>query len=384
MIRSGDIEEVYPEQYTGQFNLVPMSYLSSTTTPPSSPNSSTSTSITIIIENQTSTIPVIGHLYHNEPPKKINIVSPKSAPQRKFYFRWILNQIRRFPLRSLFIGAIIAGCFLLFLVFIVIRLHYTNRSIERKNLADKHNQTNGKAYSQLHRQSKRYSIVPGETRESKKRVPNLLRHLHTDETKPTSFRLSSSGGDSYHLISSIQETNKTIPYRNSDCVLNEHCCIHSSLSQPISTSPSFYHQINRLMLSGSDPPLPLPTVAQSHQHSIATATLRTLKKDIDNTSSQTYSAVYSCEPVANLDIDQDVAQKRSSMKRRSILKNTHSSVNQTKILFLYDKNLVDCYALQPNNKTTKDPIVLATADENRIQLYHALVSLFHHYTIDLI
>ncbi|CAF1503099.1 unnamed protein product, partial [Rotaria sordida] len=49
---------------------------------------------------------------------------------------------------------------------------------------------------------------------------------------------------------------------------------------------------------------------------------------------------------------------------------------QTKLLFLYVKNLVDCYALQPSNTTKEEPIVLATSDENRIQSFHALLSKF--------
>jgi hypothetical protein len=129
------------------------------------------------------------------------------------------------------------------------------------------------------------------------------------------------------------------------------------------------------MLSGSDPPLPLSNITQTHSHLNTTSTLRSLKKEImDNSSAQTYSAVYSCDLAANLDIDQNILHRRSSIKRRSILKNTHSSLIQTKILFLYIKNLVDCYTLQPCNKTNNDPILLATADENRIQLSHALVS----------
>ncbi|CAF4265347.1 unnamed protein product, partial [Rotaria sp. Silwood2] len=374
LIRSGDVEEVYPDQYIGQFNLTSISFISSIDTS-ILPTSTLITSI-INLTNENSSIPILGHLYHNEPITKINIITPKSINNRGIFFQWLFKQIKYFPIRSLIIGLIIASCFVFFLLFIIIRLYCKNRSIERKNLSCKHHQTNGKIYSQLHQQSKRYSIVPSDNHESKKRVPKFLRHLHTNETKSTSFRLSANGGDSYHLISSIQDS-KSLPYRNSDCVLSEHCCVHSSLSQPISSSSSIYHQINRLMLSGSDPPLPLTNVSQSHSHQISTATLRSLKKEIDNSSAQTYSAVYSCDLVANLDIDQDITQKRSSIKRRSILKNTHSSIIQTKILFLYVKNLVDCYALQPSNRTNKEPIVLATADENRIQLSHALTGSFH-------
>jgi hypothetical protein len=304
-------------------------------------------------------------------------VSPIPIRLRGAVSQWFLNKITRFGTRSLLIGLIIASCFLLFLLFIIIRLHCTHRHTGKKNLSYKSTQSNGRTYSQLHHQSKRYSIAPPDGRSSKKRVPKFLRYLHTNEAKPTSFRLSTNGGDSYHLISSIQDT-KSLPYRNSDCVLNEHCCIHSSFSQPTPSSPSsIYHQVNRLMLSGSEPPLPLPNVSHSHSHPNAAALLRSLRRETDNSSAQTYSAVYSCDMAANLDMDPEVLLKRrASVKRRSILKNTHSSLIQTKILFLYVKNIVDCYGLQPRNKTNNDPILLATADENRIQLSHALVSQF--------
>jgi hypothetical protein len=335
--------------------------------------SSTISSINSImnITFESSTIPIIDYLYNNnEHTTQKNVILAIPIRNRGNFFQWFFNQTTRFGTRNLLIGLIIACFILLFLLFIIIRLHCTNRHIGK----NKFNQTNGRTYSQLHQQSRRYSIAPPDGRDSKKRVPKFLRYLHTNEAKPTSFRLSTNGGDSYHLISSIQDT-KSLPYRNSDCVLNEHCCIHSSLSQPVpSTSPtsSMYHQVNRLMSSGSDPPLPLPNIIQPHPPS--TATLRSLKKEVDNSSAQTYSAVYSCDLAANLDIEQDILQKRSSVKRRSILKNTNSALIQTKILFLYIKNLVDCYALQPNYRTNNEPILLATAEENRIQLSHALVS----------
>ncbi len=353
---------MYPDQYTGQFNLIDSSMI-------------ISTKLTTSLMNftfETSSIPIIDSLYHSE---QMNIVSPIPIPNRGRVFQWFFKQTARFGSRSLLIGLIIATGFLLFLLFIIIRLHCTNRHSESKRLSYKYSQSNGRTYSQL--QNKRYSIAPPDGRDSKKRVPKFLRYLHTNEAKPTSFRLSTNGGDSYHLISSIQDT-KLLPYRNSDCVLNEHCCIHPSWSQPTPSSPStIYHEVNRLMLSGSEPPLPLSNIAKAHyysQHPNATATLRSLKKEKDNSTAQTYSAVYSCDLASNLDIDQDVLPKRSSMKRRSILKNTHSSLIQAKILFLYVKNLVDCYTLQPNNRTNNEPLLLSTADENRVQLSHALVS----------
>ncbi len=85
-----------------------------------------------------------------------------------------------------------------------------------------------------------------------------------------------------------------------------------------------------------------------------------------------YSAVYSCELAANLDIDQEfVSQHRPSINRRSISKPNNSVLMQNQMLFLYMKNLVDCYAVQPNNLQTN---LFATADENRVQLFHVRVS----------
>jgi hypothetical protein len=330
-------------------------------------NNNTLMNITI----ETSTIPIIDHLYHTDQVTQINIISVTPIQRQGVFISWFFNQIKRLGTRGLLIGSIVASGFLLFLLFIIVRLHCTNRPTRRKNLPYTYSESNGKTYSQLNQQNKRYSISPPDGRDSKKHVPKLLRYLHTNETKPTSFRLSTNGSDSYHLISSLKDS-KSMAYRNSDCVLSEHCCIHPSLSQPVSSSASMYHQVNRLMSSGSDPPL--GNIRKSNPHISTTATLRSLKKDLANSSAQTYSAVYSCDLAANLDIDQEVLQKRSSIKRRSILKNTQSSVVQPKILFLYVKNLLDCYALQPNNRTNNEPILLATANENRIQLSHALVS----------
>jgi hypothetical protein len=127
------------------------------------------------------------------------------------------------------------------------------------------------------------------------------------------------------------------------------------------------------MISGNEPLLPLANLTQSHPPlTPVTTTLRSVKKDIDNSSVQTYSAVYSCELASNLDIDQEfLSQYRSSTRRRSTLKSNNSTSVQDQILFLYMKNLVDCYAVQPNNLRT---MLLATADENRIQLFHIRVS----------
>ncbi|CAF1039482.1 unnamed protein product [Adineta steineri] len=389
LIRSGDVEEVYPNQYLGQFNLTNLSDILIFSTTTSLFTSNNTRSITSILNStiDTSTIAIADYIHHAEPKTKVNIISPIPIEHRGTLIQWFSHQITRFGIRGLLIGSIIIACFLLFLLFIFIRLHCTNRSTRRKNLSYTYNETNGKTYSHLNQQNKRCSISSSsaDRRDSKKHLPRFLRYLHTNETKPTSFRLSTNnnGGDNYRLISSINE-NKTIPYRNSDCVLNEHCCIHSSLSQPTSSSStSMYHQVNHLMSSNNDLPLPIPlanhTQSSHSSNTTTTTTLRSLKKDADNSSAQTYSAVYSCDLAANLDIEQDLLQKRSSIKRRSILKNNQSSVIHTKMLFLYVKNLVDCYALQPNNNNNinNEPILLATANENRIQLSHALTGSFH-------
>ena len=338
---------------------------------------STFTTSMIDMTVQSSSVPSMDQLYLKERLVPINTVPLKEILPQSTVLQWLHNQMKRFGTRNLIISSLVASCFLLFLCFIIIRFHCTTRSSSSSSSSrrqparspPKHNQSNGKAYSQLHQQAKRCSVAPPDGQDSKKRVPRLLRYLHTKDSKPASFRLTNNAGDSYHLISSLQD-NRSLRYRNSDCVLNEHCCIHSSLSQPLSSSSSIYHQVNHLMLSGDDPPLPMANLAQPHAPP-STGTLRSIKKDLDNSSSQTYSAVYSCDLASNLDMD----QKRLSVKRRSILKNAHSSVAiQAKVLFLYAKNLVDCFALQPAMKTKSPPILLAIADENRIQLFHALVS----------
>jgi hypothetical protein len=315
---------------------------------------------------------MLDNVYHQEYVTEINLI-PKLPHQTPF--EWFYKQITHFGIRGLIIGSILSICLLLFLLFLIIHLHCKNRH-SKKKLFYQYKQTNGnKSYSQI----KSSSIIPSNGHHSKKHVPKFLRYLHTNQPKSSSFRLTANGSisrlnssDSYHLISSIQENHKDkkkSSYQNSDCILNEHCCIHSSLSQPMPSS-SIYHQVNRLMISGSEPPLPLANI--THCHPSATTILRSVKKDMDNSSAQTYSAVYSCELAANLDIDQEfISQNRSSMKRRSILKPNNLIVIQNQILFLYLKNLVDCYAIQKNNLQT---ILLATADENRIQLFHIRVS----------
>jgi hypothetical protein len=394
--RSGDVEQVQPDEYTGQFNLIESLHTSTTsalpatttaivetetiqTTTTSSQQSNTTSLFTVHIQTLTSStvnmtrLPMIDNLYHKEQITRVNIIRPMSMPSKSFIHQWFEIQSKRFGTRSLIISSLIASCFLCFLLFIILRLHCTNRSSQQARLTAKYPPSNGTNYSQLQPLSKRYSLVPCDEHRSKKRVPKFLRHLHANDEQANSVRLSNHLTDSYQLISSLQD-HRSLPYRNSDCVLNEHCCMHTSLSHPSTSSTTAYHQVNRSILSGSDPPLPLPNLCVQSQTSALASSQRSLKKEVDNSSVQAYSAVYSCELAANLDIDGESTQKRLSMKRRSILKNTNSSVLQTKTLFLYVKTLVDCYALQPMMCPQNQPILLAIADENRIQLFHALVS----------
>jgi len=380
LIYSGDVEEVHPNEHTGLFHLVDSFYIataiiSSTTTPilPIRNNSFEISKINLTIS--TTEIPIVDNIYHQEYVTERNLIL-KLPPQTSF--EWFYKQFTHFGIRGLLIGSVLSICLLLLLLFLIIHLHCKSRH-SRKKLSYQYKQTNGnKIYSQL----KHSSILPPNGRQSKKHTSKFLRYLHTNQSKPTSFRLTSNGSiarlnssDSYHLISSIQESRKdkkSSPYKTSDCGLNENCCVHTTLSQSI-PSPSIYHQVNRLMISGNEPLLPLANLTQSHPPlTPVTTTLRSVKKDIDNSSVQTYSAVYSCELASNLDIDQEfLAQYRSSTRRRSTLKSNNSTSLQDQVLFLYMKNLVDCYAVQPNNLRT---MLLATADENRIQLFHIRVS----------
>ena len=338
---SGDVEEVYPDVYTGLFNLVEAfsiatAIISSTTTVLPLINSTYEIPTINFTTESITEIPRMDNLYITE----INLV-PKIPSQTPF--EWFYKQLTHFGVRGLLIGSILSICLLVFLLFLILHLHCKNRH-KKSKLSYQYNQTNGtKTYSQLKHSS-----------------PHILCCSQKSSPKKSStFRLKPNGSiarlnssDSYHLISAIQESHKEknpSSYQNSDCILNEHCCLHS---QPI------YHQVNHLMKTNPQP--------------ILSPTLRSVKKDIDNSSAQTYSAVYSCELAANLDIEQDLfSQNRSSIKRRSVLKMNQSNLIPSQILFLYMKNLVDCFAIQPSNHET---ILLATVDENRIQLYHIRVS----------
>ncbi|CAF1919690.1 unnamed protein product [Rotaria magnacalcarata] len=387
---SGDVTEAYPHKYTGQFNLVDSFYIataiiSSTTTVATAAavasvisriEDSSGPSTETTLATSAISVSIVDNLYHQNYITQVNLISDISYQTP---IEWFHKQLKYIGVRGLLISAIISVFLLVLLLFLILCLHCKTRHT-RKKLAYQYKETNGnKAYAPI----KAHTNILSDCRNSKKRVPKILRYLHTNQSKPLSFRLTSNGslsrlnsGDSYHLISALQENHKeqrTPSYKTSDSLANDHYCVHPSVSPP--ASPSIYHQVNRLTLSNSEPPLPLSNMA-AHRHSTSiSSTLRSVKKDIDNSSSQTYSAVYSCELVANLDTDQELfSQFRSSIKPRSVIKPRNSILMENQIFYLYTQNLVDCYALQSNNYPT---VLLATADENRIQLLHADSGNFH-------
>ena len=369
------MEEISPDPKTGGFHLIDSFYvataiISSTTTlsVPVISNETMETSTNNLTKPSIDT-PILDHIYQQESLTETSLL-PKLPSQRSF--EWFYQQVTHFGIRGLLIGSILSICLLLLLLCLIIHLHCKNRQ-SKKKIACQFTSNNG---------GKSYSSSSSAKRHSKKRFPKCLHFFYSNQTKPSSFRLASNGSiarlnssDSYHLISSIQENRKDKPnstYQNTDDLLSEHCCTRASLS------PSIYHQVNRLMTEDNEPSVPLANLSQAHVPLVpVTASLRSTKKDLDNSSVQTYSAVYSCELAANLDIEQEfLPQHQSSMKRRSILRSKTNS-NSSQILFLYMKNLIDCYAIQPNHLRS---MLLATADENRIQLFHIRVSplIDHH------
>ncbi|CAF4126476.1 unnamed protein product [Rotaria socialis] len=385
---SGDVAEAYPDKYTDQFNLVDSFYIATAII-----SSTATTAVTSIISRiedssepstettlatSTISVPILDSLYHQDYITQVNLISDISYQTP---VEWFYKQLKYIGVRGLIISAIISVSLLALLLFLILCLHCKTRHT-RKKLAYQYKETNGNnAYAPI----KAHTNILPDGRNSKKRVPKILRYLHANQSKPLSFRLTSNGslsrlnsGDSYHLISALQENHKeqrTPSYKTSDCLDNDHCCVHPSFSQPAPASASMYHQVNRLMLSSSEPPLPLPNITAHRYATPISSTLRSVKKDIDNSSSQTYSAVYSCELAANLDTDQELfSQFRSPIKRRSVIKPRNSMLMENQILYLYTKSLVDCHALQSNNYPT---VLLATADENRIQLLHAHSGNFH-------
>lgn len=389
LVRSGDVEDVEPNDQTGLFNLIESLHIataiiSSTSTSISTTNDSTTSTWTRASVTQTSDAHEMDPMDQQEDDEddvaaRTAQIAPRSTKVSRISFERFYNHLKHIGLRSLIISAAVLICLLLLLLLIIVRLHRKNRK-SAKNLPYPYNHPNGKAYSQI----KRHSVAPPDGQQSKKRVPKLLRYLHSNRSKPSpsSFRFTSNGslsrlssGDSYHLIASIQENHrdqKRLSNKSSNCVLNDHCYIHSTFSQPAPSPPSIYHQVNRLMLSGSEPPLPFSHQASCHPPIPTTATLRSLKKDIDNSSAQTYSAVYSCDLAANLDLDHDgLSPPRSNSARRTI--STHNPTTNP-LIYLFMKNLVDCYAVQVHAQQQQQTILLASADDNKIQLSHARVS----------
>lgn len=395
LIYSGDVEEVYPDRHAGLFHLVDSFHIataiiSSTAKAAAAATTTTTTISTVSIlgdmedlyeplnesmsmNNSTSTVPIIDNIYHHQYVTQRNYID--EVPYQTTV-EWFYKHFKYIGVHGLLIGAIISIGLLAFLLFLIICLHCKTRHAKKK-LADQYKQVNGnKSYLPV----KHYHNIPSNiNQKSKSRLPKFLRFFRSNQSKPISFRLTSNGsvsrlnsGDSYHLISSIQENHKEhkIPsQRKADFIGTENCCVHPTISP---SSPTIYHQVNHFMLSGGEIPLPLSNLTAQRHSTAFTSTLRSVKKDIDNSSAQTYSAVYSCELAANLDHDQDLfSQFRSSIKRKSVVKPTNSILMTNQISYLYTKNLVDCYALQSNNSSLT---LLATADENRIQLLHVRVS----------
>jgi hypothetical protein len=382
LVRSGDVDEVLPDEQSGSFNLIESFHIataiiSSTSTLSMFNTSNDDMSLsTVSTTLQVNNLPMIEHIYHQEQITPSNVLRPQMSMSARLSFDWFYKFFKHIGIRGLIISSTISICFLFVLVFVILHLHCKHRHTVR-NLAYPYSPNHGKAYSQMQRSSY-VSATAGQ--QSKKHVPKLLRYLHRNQSKassPSSFRLTSNGslarlnsGDSYHLISSIQEKQRSVKSAV-NCTLNNHCYIHSTFSQPMASSPSLYHQVNRLMLSGGGEP-PLPQCHLTSCQPSSTATLRSLRKDIDHSSSQAYSAVYSCDLAANLDHDHECSSPmRSADKRRSILKTNSILSGHNPMIYLFMKNLVDCYAVQFNQHQT---MLLATADDNRIQLFHARVS----------
>lgn len=354
LIRDGDVEKVRSDIHSGRFRLIEGISTTTRTT-----NSMLKETTNFILQNKT--VPPLDNIYRKDVSTRIDMIPPVDLRPRPKFVEWFDDQRKNLARRSLVITSILF--FVLLIVVLIVVIRSQCRSRHKKSAKKK----SSKHYAARH------SLTASDARKSKKHVPKLLRYLHTNQEKPTSFRLSqNSKKESYQMISSSQEPGP-LPYRNSDCVLSEHCCIHSSFSQPVNSTPSAYQEINRLMLSGSEPPLPIINYAHIPLCVTTSNTTRSIKKELDQSSSQTYSAVYSCELASNFDLEQDSPQKSNINKRRSILKNSHPSPTRTKIVFLYVKNLVDCYAIQSPKVNSNQPTLLAIADENRIQLFQAFV-----------
>ena len=373
------MEEVYPDKYTGPFHLIDSFY---TATPIISSTITTShlPKINKIVEGHTTNliisttnISAIDNIHRQESVTRKNL-TPKTS--YRIPFEWLYKKLRFIGVRGLVITSVLSICLLALLLLLIIYLYCKTRRSKQEFSCQYKQTTGNKKYSPINR----YSRTPSDNRYSKKYVPNCLRYLHKNQSKSLSFHLTSNGhvsrlnsGDSYRLLSSRQENQndkRSSSYKTSDCISHERCCVYSS-SLPPTSSLSLYHQADRIMSSVNETSLSLTNHTQYRPSSNST-TLCSVRKNIDNSSAQTYSAVYSCELAANLDIDSQIfPRRRSPTKRRSTLNTYSSHVIQNQILFLYMKNLVDCYAFQSNGR--QKPL-LAMADENRIQLLHVQVS----------
>ncbi|CAF0779871.1 unnamed protein product, partial [Didymodactylos carnosus] len=426
--RNGDVEDVYPDPFIGHFILVSSKIMTISTSPPSTRTTTVLTTITSAttslkptVRNElttstystnafstVTTLMILDHIYHPQVTINNNIFSRTSNSTRAFL--WLYTQITRIGTKGLIIGSLIAFTLLCLLIIIIIRLYCTNKhhgklltntngtiksSSPNHSKISNHNKKtlknlsiNKKTKKSYEKLSKKMPIAPPDSKKSKKRVPNLLRYVHMDDAAKTaairrasevsSNRLNGGYNLSHDHNNNHDNNDNSNKYvfneeneRNSDCLLpSEHCCYENSFKQSPSfkqtTSPpllpsSLYGQLGRLLAS---------TEQQS------TSTLRSLKNNHDNLSSQTYSvsAVYSCdlaetfeyEPIDNK--KQQTNDRLSSMKRRSILKSNHNilecELTKETLNFLYAKNLIDCYAIQSIN----EQILLATANNNLIQM----------------
>ncbi|CAF0896684.1 unnamed protein product [Didymodactylos carnosus] len=408
--RNGDVEDVYPDPFIGRFTLV------------SSKTATITTNVTTLLKTViaksstystndfilTSTLMPLDHIYHQQVAVNNKLFSRTSNSSRTFL--WLYGQITRAGTKGLIIGSLIAFSLLCLLIIIIIRLYCgkrrcvkllagTNGTIKSSSpnhikISSSHknnlktlsiSKKDKRSYEKL---SKKTPIAVLDGKNSKKRVPNLLRYVHMDDTRKTasmrreseilSNRINGDYNFSHDHNNNQDNDSNGNKYvfneeneRNSDCLLpSEHCCYENSLKR----SSSFKQKMS--------PPL-LPSSLYSQGRLLAsieqsgTSTLRSLKNNnYDNSSSQTYSvsAVYSCDLAETFEYDsvnnkkQSTKERLSSMRKRSILKSTHtlseSQLPDEILNFLYIKNLVDCYAIQSINK---EPL-LATADNNLIQI----------------
>lgn len=342
LILFNDVKEVFPDERTGLFTLIESYHtataiISTTVAVPSISSTSapmTTASMSTILSNisQLSPFPQIDHLYQEAPLTTTPSILTKSTLVSRLSFDWFYTYMKQIGFRGLVVICIISISILLLLLSIIFYLHCKHRqAVDTLNYPYPH--SNGKSYAHIKRTSKRP-------------CSKFFQYFHSTPPKSSSFRLTKNGsvsrlnsGDSYHLISSIQESQKE-KHRN-----------------PRPSPPTtLYHQVNRVIL-------PKEEAVQSN------GTIRSTRKDFDPLTRQTYSAVYSCDLAANFDFDQEnhSTMKMGTQRRRSLVKTNPGSLSG--MVYLFMKNLVDCFALQIHRTN-----LLATADDNRLQLCHARVS----------